>query len=140
MAGSMYNDGTFNPFAPDDPPRDEALARLLRQAEGDVPIGAVNWDALATRISRAIPGRGVTWWSYTDRWSRRILPIALAASLVGALMLWNAEEAPAVVVAQTVAATDVVADVVQGEPVEDAARGFTRTMTADATLVDAEPE
>ena len=139
MGDSMYSDGTFNPFSPDDPPRDEALADLLRRAEGDVPIGAVNWDALASRISRAIPTRGATWWSYTDRWSRRILPIALAASLVGAVMLWNADDAAPVVVAQTMA-TDVVADVVQGEPIEDAARSFARTMTADATLVDAEPE
>jgi hypothetical protein len=139
MGDSMHSDGSFNPFAPDDPPRDEALAELLRQVQGDVPAGAVNWDALASRISRSLPARGLTWWSYTDRWSRRILPIALAASLVGAVMLWNAEEPSTVVVAQTVA-TDVVADVVQGEPVEDAARSFARTMTADATLVDAEPE
>jgi hypothetical protein len=139
MGDSMHSDGSFNPFAPDDPPRDEALAELLRQVQGDVPAGSVNWDALASRISRSLPARGLTWWSYTDRWSRRILPIALAASLVGAVMLWNAEEPSTVVVAQTVA-TDVVADVVQGEPVEDAARSFARTMTADATLVDAEPE
>jgi hypothetical protein len=139
MGDSMHSDGSFNPFAPDDPPRDEALAELLRQVQGDVPAGAVNWDALASRISRSLPARGLTWWSYTERWSRRILPIALAASLVGAVMLWNAEEPSTVVVAQTVA-TDVVADVVQGEPVEDAARSFARTMTADATLVDAEPE
>ena len=139
MADSMHSDGTFNPFAPDDPPRDEALAALLRRAEGDVPLGAVDWNALASRISRSLPARGLTWWSYTDRWSRRILPIALAASLVGALMLWNAEEPAAMVVAQTVS-TDVVADVVQGEPAEEAARTFARTMTADATLVDAEQE
>jgi len=139
MGDSMHSDGTFNPFAPDDPPRDEALAALLRQAVSDVPVGSVDWDALASRISRSIPARGLTWWSYTDRWSRRILPIALAASLVGAVMLWNAEEPAAMVVAQTVSA-DVVADVVQGEPAEDAARSFARTMTADATLGDAEPE
>jgi hypothetical protein len=139
MGDSMHSDGTFNPFTPDDPPRDETLAELLRQAMGDVPVGSVDWDALASRISRSIPARSLTWWSYTDRWSRRILPIALAASLVGAVMLWNADEPPAMVVAQT-ASVDVVADVVQGEPAEDAARSFARTMTADATLSDAEPE
>ena len=139
MGDSMHSDGTFNPFAPDEPARDEALAALLRQAVGDVPVGAVKWDALAARISRSIPMRGVSWWSYTDRWSRRILPIALAASLAGAVMLWNAGEPSPVLVAQTMS-TDAVADVVQGEPVEDAARSFARTMTADATLVDAEPE
>ena len=130
----MRDDGTFNPFAPAEPARDEQLAALLRQAVGDVPATAVDWDALATRISRALPPRAnVAWWSYTERWSRRILPIALAASLVGAAMLWNADDVGAVVVAQTVP-TDVVVDVVQGVPIEDAARTFAGTMTVDETL------
>ena len=59
--------------------------------------------------------------------------IALAASLVGAAMLWNADDAQAVVVAQA-APTDVIADVVQGVPIEDAARTFARTMTSDETM------
>jgi hypothetical protein len=123
----------FNPFAPGEPPRDEELAGLLRSAVGDVP-DSVDWDALATRIARALPARtSVAWWSYAERWSRRILPIALAASLVGAAMLWNADDAQAVVVAQA-APTDVIADVVQGVPIEDAARTFARTMTSDETM------
>lgn len=123
----------FNPFAADEPPRDEELASLLRQAVGDVP-GAVDWDALATRIARALPARSnVAWWSYAERWSRRIIPLALAASLVGAAMLWNADSAEAIVVAQA-APTDVIADVVQGVPIEDAARTFARTIAVDETL------
>lgn len=130
--------GEFNPFAPSDPPRDEALAALLRQAEGDVPLGAVNWDALASRISRSLAARAsTTWWSYADRWSRRMLPIALAASLVGALALWRAEEASGATVA-VVGVADVMADVVQGAPTEDAARTFARTVTAEVSLVSAE--
>ena len=129
----MRSDGTFNPFAPGEPARDEELAALLRQAVGDVP-DTVDWDALATRITRALPPRAnVAWWSYAELWSRRILPIALAASLVGAAMLWNADDVGAVVVAQSPPA-DVVADVVQGVPIEDAARTFARTMTVDETL------
>ena len=135
----MREDGSFNPFAPAEPPRDEQLAALLRRAVGDVP-GTVDWDALATRISRALPPRtSVAWWSYAERWSRRILPIALAASLVGAAMLWNAEDVGAVVVAQAGPA-DVVADVVQGVPVEDAARTFSRSLTAEEVLVAPEAE
>lgn len=129
----MRDDRTprFNPFASDEPPRDEELAALLRQAVGDVPT--VDWDALAMRISRALPTRAnVAWWSYAERWSRRIIPVALAASLVGAAMLWNAESAEALVVAG--APTDVIADVVQGVPIEDAARTFARTIAADETL------
>jgi hypothetical protein len=129
----MRDDGTFNPFAAGEPARDEELAALLRQAVGDVPA-TVDWDALATRITRALPPRAnAAWWSYAELWSRRILPIALAASLVGAAMLWNADDVGAVVVSQTVA-TDVVADVVQGVPIEDAARTFAGTMTVDETL------
>ena len=129
----MRSDGTFNPFSPGEPARDEELAALLRQAVGDVPA-TVDWDALATRITRALPARtSVAWWSYAELWSRRILPIALAASLVGAAMLWNADDVGAVVVAQSPPA-DVVADVVQGVSIEDAARTFARTMTVDETL------
>ena len=129
----MRSDGTFNPFSPGEPARDEELAALLRQAVGDVPA-TVDWDALAMRIARALPARAnVAWWSYAELWSRRILPIALAASLVGAAMLWNADDVGAVVVAQS-PPSDVVADVVQGVSIEDAARTFARTMTVDETL------
>jgi hypothetical protein len=133
----MHSD--FNPFAAGDPPRDEELAALLRRAVGDVPAGAVDWDALASRITRALPPRQILpWWSYTERWSRRIIPIALAAGLVGAVTLWNADDASAVVVAQS--APDVVAEFVQGAPAEDAALTFARTMTVDMSLVGPEPE
>ena len=54
----------FNPFADSEPPRDEELAALLRQAVGDVPA-TVDWDGLATRIARGLPSRtNVAWWSY----------------------------------------------------------------------------
>ena len=135
----MHSDGDFNPFAAGEPPRDEQLAALLRHALGDVPSGAVDWDALAARIARALPPRqSLTWWSYTERWSRRIVPIALAASLVGVVTLWNADDASAVVVAQS--APDVIAEFVQGAPAEDAALTFARTMTAEMSLVGPEPE
>ncbi|HEX7977935.1 MAG TPA: hypothetical protein VF461_04995 [Gemmatimonadaceae bacterium] len=128
----------FNPFAAVDPPRDEALAALLRQAEGEVPMRAVDWDALASRIARSLPGRAtITWWSYADRWSQRMLPLALAASLLGAVALWRAGEMSSVATASA-AVTDVVAEVVQGAPVEDAARSFARTVTADVTVLAVE--
>ena len=135
----MHSDDGFNLFAPDEPPRDEQLAELLRRGIGDVPVGAVDWEALAARITSALPSRAsLAWWSYTDRWSRRIIPLAIAASLVGIVTLWNADDASAVVVAQS--APEVVADVVQGAPVEDAARSFARFITADASIMAAEPE
>ena len=140
MADRRNNDWSFNPFAPAEPRRDEALGALLRQALGDVPDGTVDWEALATRITRALPSRASTaWWSYADRWSRRMLPIALAASLAGAFMLWRAEEPAAQIVAQAGAA-DVVAEMVQGAPVEDAARTFARSVTAEVNLAGLEAQ
>jgi hypothetical protein len=128
---------SFNPFAAVDPPRDEALGALLRRMEGDVPVRAVDWDALAARIARSLPGRAtLTWWSYAEHWSQRLLPLAFAASLIGVVALWQADELSGVVSASAV--TDVVADVVQGAPVEDAARSFARTVTADVTMLAAE--
>jgi hypothetical protein len=131
---------SFNPFASAEPPRDATLAALLRQAEGDLPVGAVDWDALASRIARSLPGRTtITWWSYADRWSRRMLPLALAASLLGAVALWQANEGSSATAASA-ATPDVVADVVQGAPVDDAARNFARTVTADVSLIAAEQD
>jgi hypothetical protein len=138
MMAESRDSETFNPFAAVDPPRDEALAALLRQVEGDVPVRAVDWDALASRIARSLPGRAsLTWWSYAERWSQRLLPIAFAASLLGAVALWQADELPSVATASA-AVTDVVAEVVQGAPVDDAARSFARTVTADVTVLAAE--
>jgi transcriptional regulator GlxA family with amidase domain len=140
MADSMHNDSSFNPFDPAEPSRDEALAAVLRRATGDVPVGAVDWDALASRIARALPGRSATtWWGYAERWSRRMLPIALAATLVGAFALWEADEPSSAMVASS-GASDVVVDLVQGAPAEDAARSFARTVTANVILVGAEQD
>jgi hypothetical protein len=139
MADSMHNDSSFNPFDPAEPSRDEALAAVLRRATGDVPVGAVDWDALASRIARALPARATTtWWSYAERWERRMLPLALAATLVGAFALWEADEPSNAVVAS--GAPDVVVDLVQGAPAEDAASSFARTVTANVILAGAEQD
>jgi hypothetical protein len=136
MADSMDRDNSFNPFDPAEPPRDQELAAVLRRATGDVPLGSVDWDALASRISRALPARAATtWWSYAERWERRMLPLALAASLVGAIALWTSAEPVTSVVAQ-LDASDVVADVAQGAPAAEAARTFARALTADMNLAE----
>jgi hypothetical protein len=140
MADSMNSDSSFNPFNPAEPPRDEALAAVLRQATGDVPVGAVNWDALASRISRALPARASTaWWSYAQLWERRMLPLALAASLVGAIALWTSAE-PAVAAVVPVGVSEIVADVAQGAPAAEAARTVAGTLTADMNVADSESE
>ena len=140
MRSNQSDDSSFNPFDPAEPPRDEALAALLRQATGDVPAGSVDWDALASRISRALPARATpTWWSYAERWERRMLPLALAASLLGALALWTSAEPASAMVVQ-VDASELVAEVAQGAEAEEAATSFARTITADVNFVEAESE
>ena len=136
----MHNDSSFNPFDPAEPSRDEALAAVLRQVTGDVPMGAVDWDALASRISRALPVRATTtWWSYAERWERRMLPLARAARLVGAFARWASAE-PSAVAVSSIGTSDYVADVAQGAPAAEAARTFARTITADMNLVETVPE
>ncbi|HEV7994297.1 MAG TPA: hypothetical protein VGP25_20905 [Gemmatimonadaceae bacterium] len=136
----MRND-PINPFDPAEPRRDEQLAALLRQATGDVPVSAVDWDALATRIARAIPSRAAaTWWSYAERWERRMLPLAIAASLVGAIALWNSTAPATSVIVAQVSSTDILSDVVQGTPTELAALRYARTVTPEMTIADAGPE
>jgi hypothetical protein len=136
MDDSMIND-SINPFDPTDPPRDEQLAALLREATGDVPVHTVNWDALASRIARSIPQRAAsTWWSYAERWERRMLPLAFAASLLGAIALWNIAEPSAPSAVTQVATTDIFADVLQGAPTDDAALRYARTVTSEMTIAD----
>jgi hypothetical protein len=144
MDDSMHNgqDGDpFNPFDPAEPRRDEALGALLRRATGDVPVGAVDWDGLASRITRALPQRAAsTWWSYAERWERRMLPLALAASLLGAFALWNSGTIGAPSPVTQIASIDLVADVVEGAPADDVALTFARSVTAEMRLVESGSE
>jgi hypothetical protein len=140
MDDSMHND-PINPFDPAEPRRDEELAALLRRATGDVPVSAVDWEALASRISRAIPARvASTWWSYAERWERRMLPLALAASLLGAIALWNSTQPASSTVMAQVTSTDILSDVVHGAPMDDAALRYARTITSEMTIADAGTE
>jgi hypothetical protein len=130
MADSMHTDSSDHPFGSAEPARDAELGALLRRVTGDVPMAAVDWDGLAARISRAVPARAVApWWSYATRWERRMLPIALAAGLMGALALWDsASSAP--LVAQS-SSSDAIAEMVTGAPVSDVAASYERAMLSD---------
>jgi hypothetical protein len=138
MADSMSDDRTFNPFDPAEPARDAELGALLRRVEGDVPMAAVDWNQLASRISRSLPPRmSTSWWSYAARWERRMLPLALAAGLAGLFALWNGSESTAA--ATRAGTSEIIADMVQGAPAEDVARTFARSLTADVTVAYGEP-
>jgi hypothetical protein len=117
-----------------EPKRDERLGALLRDLLGEIPFGEVHWDALAGRIGAVIRASPTApWWSYVERWQRRAIPLAVAAGLVGALVLFHPWVAHSEGLPLTSAA-DLVSAVVAGTPSEDAATTFARSVTTVADL------
>lgn len=114
---------------PDEPRRDPRLSALLRDLMGPIPMGDVNWDALASRVGAAIRARQLPWWSYVERWQRRTIPLAAAAGLLGATVLvhsWLTHPEA------LTSAPDMVSAVVAGAPAEDAATAFSHSVTSAA--------
>jgi hypothetical protein len=78
-----------------DPPRDDTLARLLRQAEG--ARGAdVDWERLRAAVMRgaASPDRMVAgpprdWWDVVAQWRRVAVAASVAAMLGTGAALWS---------------------------------------------------
>jgi hypothetical protein len=78
-----------------DPPRDEALARVLRAADDPAPGTDVDWERLHARILRR-PPPGATapreWWDVVVQW-RRVAAAASVAALAAGVLLWRADSA-----------------------------------------------
>jgi len=113
----------------DEPRRDARFSTLLRDLMGPIPMGEVNWDALAGRVGAAIRARQTPWWGYVERWQRRTVPLALAAGLLGATVLvhsWLTHPEA------LTSAPDMVSAVVAGAPAEDAATAFPHSVTTAA--------
>ena len=113
----------------DEPRRDARFSTLLRDLMGPIPMGEVNWDALAGRVGAAIRARQTPWWGYVERWQRRTVPLALAAGLLGATVLvhsWLTHPEA------LTSAPDMVSAVVAGAPAEDAATAFSHSVTTAA--------
>jgi hypothetical protein len=121
-----------NPFGTGEPARDARLGLLLRDIVGSTPTGQVDWTALARRIANATPLHS-PWWSYATRWERRVLPLALAAGIAGAVALWGLGT-PSQLAAAPSASADLVTAVAAGTPADDAARSFARSITADPSI------
>ena len=122
----LYRGG---PTPPDEPRRDPRLGTLLRDLMGPIPMGDVDWDALAGRVGAAIRARQTPWWSYVQRWQRRALPLALAAGVFGASILvhsWLTHPEA------LTSAPDLVSAVVAGAPAEHAATIFSHSVTSAA--------
>jgi hypothetical protein len=119
----------------DEPPRDARLGALLRDVVGDPARHDVGWDALAQRIHASVTAtESAPWWSYAERWERRVLPLAMAAGLVGALAIAGAARLRSET-AGTYTASDAVSAVVWGASSDDAARSFARTLTSGADVL-----
>jgi hypothetical protein len=78
-----------------DPPRDDALARMLRAAD-DPALGAkVDWERLqAAILHRVAPGATAPreWWDVVVQW-RRVAVAAGVAALAAGVLLWQADSA-----------------------------------------------
>lgn len=80
----------------EDPPRDAALARLLRAADGAGESG-VDWEGLRAAILRgaAGAGRGLAsdgsgqWWDVVLEWRRVAVAASVAAMLAAGALLWR---------------------------------------------------
>ncbi len=77
-----------------DPPRDEALGRLMRLGGAPVPAEAVNWEGLSRGIMRrardarsSVPGLSPYWWDAVAQWGRLAAVASLAALLAIGILL-----------------------------------------------------
>jgi hypothetical protein len=135
----MSDDRPFHisPESQREPVRDPRLGALLRDVVGEPPVAEVSWPQLAHRIAAAVHAQpSAPWWSYAERWQRRVLPLALAAGLVGALAFWGTASSR---LAEPSSA-DVVAAVVMGTSPADAASSFAHSVTGTLELNGTVPE
>jgi len=79
-----------------DPPRDDALARLLAAADQPPPGADVDWERLRSTIVRRADLRGPVsapreWWDVVVQWRRLAAAASIAALLAAAALLWQTE-------------------------------------------------
>ena len=80
-----------------DPPRDDALARQLRAADGTVPGQDVDWERLRTAIMRGAARAGGPaarlppgeWWDVVVRWRQVAAVASVAAMLAAGALVWR---------------------------------------------------
>jgi hypothetical protein len=80
-----------------DPPRDVALARQLRAADGTAPGQHVDWERLRTAIMRGAGRAGGPaarlppgeWWDVVVRWRQVAAAASVAAMLAAGAMVWR---------------------------------------------------
>ena len=80
-----------------DPPRDDALARQLRAADGAAPGQDVDWERLRTAIMRGAARAGGPaarlppgeWWDVVVRWRQVASAASVAAMLAAGALIWR---------------------------------------------------
>jgi hypothetical protein len=79
-----------------DPPRDDTLARLLRQADGAPPGADVDWERLRAAVMRdAVSPGGIAaprpreWWDVVAQWRRVAVAASVAAMLGAGAWVWS---------------------------------------------------
>jgi hypothetical protein len=78
-----------------DPPRDDTLARLLRQADEPPPGSDVDWERLRAAVMRgAVSPGGIAappreWWDVVVQWRRVAVAASVAAMLGAGASLWS---------------------------------------------------
>jgi hypothetical protein len=94
-------------WTPDqDPPRDERLGRLLRQADVQPPGAGIDWERLHAAVMRGARWR---WWDVVVQWRRVAAAASVAAMLAAGALLWSAGSDSSDVVSQDDAAPESVA-------------------------------
>jgi len=83
-----------------DPPRDDALARLLAAADQPRPGADVDWERLRNTIARQADLRGPApapreWWDVVVQWRRLAAAASIAALLAAAALLWQTDTSDA---------------------------------------------
>ena len=80
-----------------DPPRDDALARQLRAADGAAPGQDVDWERLRSAIMRGAARAGGPaarlppgeWWDVVVRWRQVASAASVAAMLAAGALIWR---------------------------------------------------
>lgn len=135
MTNRTIGTGAFGP----EPVHDPELGALLRAAVGDAPMESVNWTRLAARIGERVGVQATApWWAYAARWERRVIPIAVAAGIAAAAVLFTTTASASEV--QRTSASALATEVASGTPVEDAAARFARSITSTVDVTAGVPE
>lgn len=135
MTNRTLGNGAFGP----EPAHDPELGALLRAAVGDAPMDSVNWTRLAARIGERVGVQMATpWWRYAARWERRVIPVAIAAGIAAAAVLFTTTASASEV--QRVSASALATEVANGTPAEDAAALFARSITSTVDITAGVPE